>query len=261
MSIKNILIATTMLCLASTAWAQRIFMVGDSHVTAPMYPGTVGDSLKTVLPDCEFDSFGIVGAGFYTYNKSEENMARILEAKPEVLIVHLGTNDSYAAKFNPETFTQNMTTFYDSIHAKLPDCKVVFVTPFYNKRKNKTTTYKEVTVKTKRGKTVTRRKPVTTTNWVLNENTRLCADAIQKFCDEHPGTYCIDNNRERGMDFIDEELIRKDFVHLTKDGYVTLGNQVYDSLRRIEPLWGNVLGPQPQSEDQPEEEEIPDTEE
>ena len=211
---KIILTAVVAFLVGFAAQAQRVFMTGDSHVNSKIYPNTVEQILREEMPDLEFAYNCKVGTGFYTFNKSEELMKPIMDFAPEVLVVHLGTNDSYMKNFDPQRFLRTVTTFYDNIKAAFPECRLVFVSPFYNKLKDKT----------------------------LNESTRACADAYVEFCNTHPDAYLIDNNAEHGMDFIDGGLIRKDFVHLTADGYKTLGEQVGNGLLQLD-IFGS--GPAP----------------
>ena len=146
---KIILTAVVAFLVGFAAQAQRVFMTGDSHVNSKIYPNTVEQILREEMPDLEFAYNCKVGAGFYTFNKSEELMKPIMDFAPEVLVVHLGTNDSYMKNFDPQRFLRTVTTFYDNIKAACPECRLVFVSPFYNKLKDKT----------------------------LNESTRACADA------------------------------------------------------------------------------------
>lgn len=199
---------------------ESVLMVGDSHVAGNIYPQVVDSIISAWHPGVDFHHFGIVGAAFTTFNR-EENMERVLAFRPDVMIVHLGTNDSYGRTFNPEVFSFNMLRFYETVQAELPGCKMVFVSPFYNKRKQY-------------GARKRKRRAYT---WKLNDNTRVCADAIEDFCRSHANAFSIDNNASHGMDFINEGLIRRDNVHLTRAGYETLGRQVGSELLTIPALF------------------------
>lgn len=189
-------------------------MIGDSHVSIKKYPQRMAEIIDRDMPEEEFEYWGIGGAGLYTFINSDANMRRIYNAKPDILIVHLGTNDSYSRVFKDEYFQNNLAKFYGLIRKNLPDCIMVFVTPFYNKNKAKGT-----------GK------------WQLNHNTRLCADRYKEFAAKHDNIYIIDNNAEHGMDFINNKLIRDDYVHLTAEGYRVLADQVVESFYAIDDLW------------------------
>ena len=197
--------------LAFGAHSFRIFMVGDSHVCSKIYPERVGDILVDAEPAIDFSYWGKIGASLLTYNESAEMMKRIYDAEPDVLIVHLGTNDSYSHQFNRGQFLEHLTTFYDNVEHHLPDCAIVFVTPFYNRLKDHT----------------------------VNHNTRVCADEYLEFASSHRNAYVVDNNADYGMVFLDggEELIRHDGVHLTVKGYEELGDQVGEGLIETDGIW------------------------
>lgn len=211
---KRILLSLTAVVMMALGMNAKIFMIGDSHVSIKKYPERLAETLNKDMPEEEFEYFGIGGAGFYTFIDSEANMRRIFNAKPDILLVHLGTNDSYSRTFKDEFFQNNLRKFYERVHKELPDCIFVFVTPFYNKNKEKGTG-----------------------RWQLNKNTRLCADRFLEFAAKHENIHVIDNNAEHGMDFIDKGLIRSDFVHLTDEGYRTLADQVLESFYNIAELW------------------------
>lgn len=208
---KIITLATFVMAFVLNASPYNIFMTGDSHICSNIYPETVGDILSEADPEIDFDYWGKVGAGFYTFNNSEEMMQHIYDAEPSILIVHLGTNDCYSPKFRPEKFLSDLEEFYGNVSERFPDCKMVFVTPFFNKFKN--------------GK--------------LNEQNRKCADAYLEFAENHKNAYVIDNNATHGMYFLEggKSLIRPDNVHLTAEGYKQLGEQVGSALLSIEDLW------------------------
>ena len=207
--------------------SQRIFMTGDSHVAGKIYPRTVGEILEQYSPEIQFDFWGKNGARFDTFNDDPSMMRRIYDADPDIIIVHLGTNDSYSSEFNERRFIKNLDEFYENIQDNLPGCKIIFVTPFFNK------------IRAKGGG-----------KWQVNNNTRLCADALLDFAANHPDCYVADNNGDYGMTFIEQPgLIRDDNVHLSVEGYRILGEQVAEEILSLPDLleenyeedeWGGV---------------------
>ena len=191
--------------------AFNIYMTGDSHVCSNYYPERVGDILVDADPEIDFSYWGKVGATFETFNTTPPYMDKIYDAAPDILIVHLGTNDSYSDPFKKDWFVDNLNTFYENVKSGCPDCMIVFITPFYNKLKN--------------GK--------------VNGSTRECADAYIDFGADHDDVFIVDNNADYGMYFLDggAELIRNDGVHLTMEGYKDLGDQVGQEIIDIDALW------------------------
>lgn len=189
----------------------NVFMTGDSHVNSKIYPDIVGDILFEADPGIEFSFWGKNGARFDTFNSTPAMMETIYKAKPDILIVHLGTNDSYSKNFDKPRMMRNITTFYDNIHQKFPDCCLVLVTPFYNRLKDKS----------------------------VNDNAGECAEVMLEFAQDHDKVFVVDNNGEHGMYFLEGggDLIRSDGVHLTVKGYERLAEQVAAAVIELEDIW------------------------
>lgn len=214
---KKILILTLM-AIAGVAGmnGQRVFMTGDSHVFAQVYPEQTEKILREAHPGLEFGWWAKNGICFYSFNTTPEYYDSIFAFEPEILIVHLGTNGAYDNGFTRKNFRAEMEQFYKTLTERLPEVKVVFVTPFTNKkRKNK-----------KKGR------------WHVNGKNRDVADEIIAFTADHPHTYAIDNNSEAGMSFLkNPRWIRPDNVHLTEEGYMVLAGEVAPKILEIEELW------------------------
>ncbi|MCH5233874.1 MAG: hypothetical protein J1E16_01150 [Muribaculaceae bacterium] len=196
--------------------AQKVFMTGDSHVNSKIYPHKVEEVLRSRHPDIDFGWWAKNGICFYSYKFNPEYYDSIFAFRPDILIVHLGTNGAYDTNFTRASFRQELNAFYDVLLDSLPEVKVVFVTPFTNKRRK----YK------KKG------------SWRINYKNREVSDEIVAFVNNHPNTYVIDNNSEAGMKFLKTKgLIRRDNVHLTEAGYEVLGEEVGEDILTIDPLW------------------------
>lgn len=200
---------------AMNAMSVNVFMAGDSHVTSRTYPREVERVLKAKHPDIDFSFFGKIGASFYTYNETPAYMKEIYDARPDILIVHLGTNDSYSGSFSRQRFLENVRQFYDDVENRFPECKIVFVTPFYNRLKGHSSP---------------------------NGSTRSCADALLEFARNCPNAYVVDNNADYGMYFLDHSssLMQHDYVHLTHEGYDELGSQVGNAVASLGEIWGGA---------------------
>lgn len=221
--IKYALAGLTVLLCSPSLSSQKIFMTGDSHVFAKIYPQKTEEILRTEHPDIDFSYWAKNGICFYSFNTNPEYFDSIFAFHPDILIVHLGTNGAYDNNFTRHSFRDEMEHFYSTLTEKVPDVKVVFVTPFTNKKRK----YR------KKGK------------WRVNHKNREVADEIVAFVEEHPDTYVIDNNAEAGMMFLKKrDLIRPDNVHLTETGYELLGKTVGSEILQIENLW--QLAPTPQ---------------
>ena len=192
--------------------AIKVFLLGDSYVEGDIFPKQVSSTLKSGNSGISFSYSGKRGASFFTYNKHPELLQDAISYQPNVLIVHLGTNDSYFANFDAKTFTTNVTTFYKAVNKALPSCKIVFVTPIKNKLKNNS----------------------------INESTGKCADALVSFANSHTGCFSININKTNGMDFINKGFLASDNVHLSGQGYTYLGTLVGKALLNISDLWNGA---------------------
>lgn len=216
---RNIILTAVMaVCCVFPALSKKIFLAGDSHVAGKIYPEKMGELLRENSPENEFAWWGKNGAGYYTYNDTPEYMDTIYDFAPDILVVHLGTNDCYTrGHFDEAKFTDDVDIFCHNVKENLPDCRIVFVTPFENKLRDK---------KNRKG-----RGPV-------NPHNRTCAADLSAYSHSHDDIFVIDNNADAGMMFLKgKNLIRPDKVHLTEKGYEILASQVTEKLLEIEPLW------------------------
>lgn len=101
--------------------AQKVFMTGDSHVFAKIYPEKVEEMLRSQHPDIEFDTWAKNGICFYSFNSTPEYYDSIFAFQPDILIVHLGTNGAYDNYFTRPAFRREMETFYTTLTQTLPD--------------------------------------------------------------------------------------------------------------------------------------------
>lgn len=220
---KRISLLAVVACICMSAYAQKVFMTGDSHVSGKVYPEEVKKIIEKAKPTASFSYWGKGGAGFYTFNDTPSFMETIYKASPDVLVVHLGTNGCYNLPLDTTKYQTDIATFYTNVREKLPECKIVFVTPFYNRNRDVVSTSGK---EKKYGP------------WKINEKTRGVADIIIEFAKDKPNTYVVDNNADAGSVFFEKPgLIRQDNIHLTVQGYELLGEQVAGRLLEIDELW------------------------
>ena len=200
------------LVASATISAQKIYMMGDSNVGSKLYPDKVEQVIKTKHPGIQFKYSFKNGMRFAHFKSSPEFYNRITTYKPDILILNLGTNDSYTEHFSVKNFNRDMEAFYTTITKKLPDIKIVFVTPY------------TVILKLKTGNKV-------------NKNSRVASDEILKFVKTHPNTYAVDVNETFGTTFIDSPKLNRDKIHLTVEGYNMLGKEVGDGINKLAGLW------------------------
>jgi lysophospholipase L1-like esterase len=77
-------------------------------------------------------AFGVPGGGYAKPSSDGQTYVDVLDAvaaaKPSVVVVTGGRNDRAD---NPDTLTAAVTTFFATLHSKLPSATVIAVTPFW----------------------------------------------------------------------------------------------------------------------------------
>jgi lysophospholipase L1-like esterase len=113
---------------------QVVAFIGDDYTTGvgasspdkgfvPVLAGKIGISAH---------AFGVPGGGYAKPNSDGQTYVDLLDAvaavKPAVVVVTGGRND---ASDNPDTLSAAVTTFFATLHSKLPTATVIAVTPFW----------------------------------------------------------------------------------------------------------------------------------
>lgn len=200
----------------------RVLHIGDSHikpgfVTAPITEGLRGKYGKGI----EVEYWGINGATFQTYGTDEE-IARIVEARPQLLIVSLGTNDSYTPRFSPDEMRGNMQAFFSLLKKSLPQLPIILTTP----PPSYLVTTRRTTTITGRGR-AKRRVYRSTKSYTFNRHTASAARTMKYFA-QTEGYALIDLNASIGSETTAKEWLaqgwmHQDHVHYTVAGYTKQG--------------------------------------
>ena len=154
----------------------------------------------------EYHTIGVNGARVSSFLKCDHLEAQLSVLKPDLVIVSLGTNDSYTNRFDSIGFCAQLGQFVGEIRAAQPNCAILLTTPGNNKFKDKT----------------------------LNTNAVSCAKAI-KLSAEKLNCCTWDFNAIMGspdsLDLWNEAgLITSDFVHLTRSGYKFQARLLMDAI-------------------------------
>lgn len=205
----------------------RILHIGDSHITN----GFTTKPIKTQFKKCYGDSVlvehrGINGATFLTYC-TETEIERISQAEPDLLIISLGTNDSYTFKFSPEELRANITSFLSLLSERIPELPVILTSPPPNFLR----TSKRVGV-VKRKKRHRRYKTIT--SYSYNKNTVRVADVMSSIALLYGYAYIdlyssIGSEQEAKL-WLKNGWMYKDRTHYTIDGYLKHGETIATAL-------------------------------
>jgi len=154
----------------------------------------------------EYHTIGINGARVSSYLKCDRLKNQLSALQPDLVIISLGTNDSYSARFDSISFSRQITRFVNEIRASQPQSAILLTTPGNNKFKDKTT----------------------------NPNAVNCANTIRQVAREL--NCCVwDFNAIMGQPeninlWYDSGLISSDFVHLTHNGYKFQAHLLMDAI-------------------------------
>lgn len=160
-----------------------------------------GFSLTNGSSGILYHSIGVNGAMYVHYTDS--NYVRQLALlKPSLLIVSLGTNETFGRRFNSQEFAGQVQAFVCLIKQYMPNTVILLTTP--------PECYKRTYVNKKR-------------TYVRNANTELAAKAILKVAQEENlscwDLFAVTGGKNSCSKWRQEKLMGRDRVHFTKEGY------------------------------------------
>lgn len=173
-----------------------------------------GFSLTNGQPGILYHSVGVNGAMYVNF--TDENYIRKLALlNPSLLIVSLGTNETFGRRFSSTEFAGQVEAFVALVKKHMPNTAILLTTP--------PECYKRSYVKKKR-------------IYVRNENTERAAKAIVDVA-RREGLPCWDlfaatGGKSSCTKWHKAGLIGRDRVHFTKEGYREQGELLYRALIR-----------------------------
>lgn len=202
-------VLTDMLQLHSTRRKQGT----DSLLPASSFTNTYyGFSLTNGRPGILYNAVGVNGAMFVSYT-NEEYVRRLALLKPSLLIVSLGTNETFGKRFSSAEFTSQIKSFISLLKTYMPGTALVLTTP--------PECYKRTVVNKKR-------------TYVRNDNTARAAKAIVSVA-RSEGIACWDlfaatGGKNSSTKWYKAKLMGRDRVHFSKEGYWEQGTLLYRAL-------------------------------
>ena len=170
--------------------------------------------LQNEKPGILFHSIGVNGAMFVNYTK-EEYIRQLAVLKPSLLIVSLGTNETFGKRFSESEFSGQVSRFIDLVREYLPRTAILLTTPpecFKRVRVNKKYEY------------------------VRNENTERASRAIEEIALKK-GVACWDLFASTGGKGSSEKwyasgMLGNDRIHFTRDAYREQGDLLYRAIMK-----------------------------
>ena len=160
-----------------------------------------GFSLKNGKPGILYHAVGINGAMYVNYTDSAY-IAQLALLKPDLLIVSMGTNETFGRRFRAEEFAMQVKAFLSLVKAQMPQAAILLTTP--------PECYKRVTVNKKRV-------------FQHNTNTEQAAETLIRVAKEE-GIACWDlfsatGGKNSCRKWLHDNLLRRDRIHFTQVGY------------------------------------------
>lgn len=171
-----------------------------------------GFNLTNGQPGILYHSVGVNGAMYVNYT-DEDYVRQLALLNPSLLIISLGTNETFGRRFNRSEFAGQIETFISLVKKQMPHTAILLTTP--------PECYKRVYVNKKR-------------TYVRNENTERAAKAIVDVA-RREGVACWDlfaatGGKSSSAKWHKAGLMGRDRVHFTKEGYQEQGTLLYRAL-------------------------------
>lgn len=178
-----------------------------------------GFSLTNGSPGILYHSVGVNGAMFVHYT-DEAYMRQLALLKPSLLIVSLGTNETFGRRFTSPEFAGQIRRFVGLVKKYMPQTCILLTTP--------PECYKRTYVKKKR-------------TYVRNENTHRAAQAIVEAARQE-GVACWDlftatGGKNSCRQWHSRGWMGRDRIHFTKEGYQEQGTLLYRALMQTYGKW------------------------
>lgn len=232
-SVETILSTTTALpgviadtfrisCLADTLQLQstRRKQGTDKLLPASSFKNIYyGFSLTNSQPGILYHAVGVNGAMYVNFT-DKSYIRKLALLNPSLLIVSLGTNETFGRRFTRAEFAGQVEAFVKLVKQEMPNTAILLTTP--------AECYKRTYVNKKR-------------TYVRNENTERAAKAIVDVA-HREGLACWDlfaatGGKSSCTKWHKAGLLGRDRVHFTKEGYREQGELLYRALAREFNKW------------------------
>lgn len=218
----------------------RLLHLGDSHLSGGYCTAPIVSALRDRYGDHQIvvSRIGVPGATYATFS-TEKYMSQIAREHPDVILISLGTNDSYSFKFDPQAMRDNMDTFFSMLRTSVGNIPMILTTPppSYLRR-----SYKAGMRTVKRGRRGTRRVPVYKTSHSFNTFTLSAANLLMDYARSEGMAYfdlrSTIGGEQETSNWLSKGLMHTDRVHYTREGYACMGRSIGNAL--VESIEGTI---------------------
>jgi lysophospholipase L1-like esterase len=146
-----------------------------------------------------YHCIGINGARYKDYSKSDEFCLQTESLNPDIIVISLGTNESFQKKYNSELFYKEIDTLVSKLKIINPNTPILLTTPansFYYQQ--------------------------------INYNIPLISQTIVQYAIDHNlafwDLFSITGGQNSAILWKKANLLSRDGIHYSKDGYIHQGN-------------------------------------
>ena len=173
-----------------------------------------GFMLTNSNPGVLYHSIGVNGAKYKDYT-SREYVRQLSLLKPSLLIVSLGTNESFGRNFSKTEFETQVDSFVRLVHEEIPGVTLLITTPVES--------YKRVYRNKKR-------------YYERNANIAIVADVITSYTKKEGiacwDLYSIAGGNNSCKKWFDAKMFGRDRIHFSRGGYEEQGALLYKAILR-----------------------------
>jgi len=170
-----------------------------------------GMMLENGQPGVLYNMIGVNGAEYRHYNRSEYFMAHFAHLKPDLVIISLGTNEGYDARFKADVFQNNIDSLVTAIKCAAPEAKLLLTTPGDSFRRSR------------KGR-------------VKNPEMKEARNTVIEYSTKHGVAYwdlfSIMGGYGSMAKWYVSGLAQKDRLHFSPKGYDLQGRMLYDALMK-----------------------------
>jgi lysophospholipase L1-like esterase len=171
-----------------------------------------GFNLTNGQPGVLYHAIGVNGSMFVNYT-DDRYVRQLATLQPSLLIISLGTNESFGKRFTTNEFYGQVKSFVALVKKHLPHTAILFTTP--------PECYKRIVVNKKR-------------RYVRNENTERVAQAILRVAGEENAAcwdlFAATGGRNSSEQWFNGKWMGRDRIHFNKEAYREQGLLLFNAL-------------------------------
>jgi len=167
-----------------------------------------GISVESAPNGFLYHSIGINGASVPSFLRCDLFTGQLAQLKPDLVILGLGINDAYGRKFSQADFESNYKSLIYDIRKAAPETAIIFTT------NNDSYLYRRY----------------------VNKNGEKVQDSMLKMAKEHDtgvwNMYEVMGGLNSVVLWEKNNLVQRDKVHFTREGYLILGDLFFNALMK-----------------------------